>query len=129
MTQATSQSDDRLDRIEAILERFSVGLEETRQLTQSNARAIEETRQLTQSNARAIEETRQLTQSNARAIAVAEEERREWRERLDRENREWKTGIEDTISLVSQGITELGEKIDRLITAITGIQSNGGSNT
>ena len=67
--------------------------------------------------------------ANAQAISLLTTfqatEAQQWRARIDRENAEWKAGIEDTIRLVSQGITDLGEKIDRLIQALTSIRPNG----
>ncbi|MDJ0703204.1 MAG: hypothetical protein QNJ46_07990 [Leptolyngbyaceae cyanobacterium MO_188.B28] len=37
------------------------------------------------------------------------------------EAQQWRAGIDDTIRLTAQGIAEIGEKIDRLIEALTGI--------
>ena len=60
------------------------------------------------------------------------EERLVLAEQLERDRQDWRSGIDDTINLVSQGITQLGNKIDalgdkieRLIQVVTGYQGNG----
>lgn len=63
-----NNSEDRLDRIETLLEVTVQGLSETRKLTESNSRAIE-------SNTRNIAETKKITESNSRAIQAILDQR------------------------------------------------------
>ena len=70
---------------------------------------------MTQANER-LARIEALVESNARTMA----EMQRWQQT---EAREWRAGIDDAIALASQGITEIGEKIDRLIEAITGVSN------
>ena len=70
-----NNSEDRLDRIEGLLEVTVQGLAETRKLTESNSRAIEsntrniaETRAAIAETRSAISEIKTITESNGKAI-------------------------------------------------------------
>ena len=83
-----------------------------------------------------------LDQEREERLAQAEQvqiERLAMAERLEQDRQAWRSGFDDTINLVSQGITQLGNKIDalgdkidtlgnkieRLIQAVIGYQGNG----
>ena len=79
--------------------------------------------------------TEQLEREREERLALAEQSRIErlaLAEQLEQDRQAWRSGFEDTINLVSQGITQLGDKIDalgdkieRLVQAVTGYQGNG----
>ena len=90
---------------------------------------------LARANQEKEERLAQAEQARIERLAQAEQariERLALTERLERDHQAWRSGFDDTINLVSQGITQLGDKIDalgdkieRLVQAVTGYQGNG----
>ncbi|NJR37754.1 MAG: hypothetical protein HC781_01610 [Leptolyngbyaceae cyanobacterium CSU_1_4] len=93
----TNPPSDRLDRIEAILERQA----QQQSITQAQ---LAETRQLTEDNARAWERVQQLVESNARAIAANSDA-------IATSRQEMRTNIEDVVSMISTSVEQA--EIDR----------------
>lgn len=95
-----TNSSDRLDRIETILERITLKQEAAERET----KAI---RSLVESNSLAIEETRKLTESNSRAILAMIDQRTTDRLRIERLEQ-----LTESVAKVQQGMSRLLASID-----------------
>ena len=102
MTQ--SNGNDRLDRIEKIVEANSLAIEETNRAIQETRRSIEETR-------RSIEETKKIAESNSRTIQAMLEQRAT--ERLEHEQRMRRLeNLTESVARVQEGVTRMLVSID-----------------
>ena len=95
-----TNSSDRLDRIETILERITLKQEAAERET----KAI---RSLVESNSLAIEETRKLTESNSRAILAMIDQRTTDRLRIERLEQ-----LTESVAKVQQGMSRMLASID-----------------
>jgi len=95
-----TNSSDRLDRIETILERITLKQEAAERET----KAI---RSLVESNSLAIEETRKLTESNSRAILAMIDQRTTDRLRIERLEQ-----LTESVAKVQEGMSRMLASID-----------------
>ena len=105
-----TNSENRLDRIEALLEVTIQGLSETRKLTESNTRNIAETRT-------AIAETKKITESNSRAIQAMLEQRATDQLKHEQRMRRLEETINNQLSL-QQRLTKLQEGLGNMLVKI-----------
>ena len=117
MTNGSSDSSDRLDRIENALDRFIDGLEGTKAIVNSNSRAIQATSANLDQLTTDLQETKAIVNSNSRSIQAIIEQRAT--DRLQRE--EEKAENEKRIRLLEQTQRELvktSSGIARLLAAM-----------
>jgi hypothetical protein len=123
---------ERLDRIEAILDRLAIGIEETKALANSNAKTIQAILENQGTSRLNLEETKALANSNAKAIqAMLESQathRLEHQERIDRLDdvmtriasvqegmSNWLVAIDDTQPTVLRRLNSIEDKINKLL--------------
>ena len=112
-----NNSEDRLDRIEGLLEVTVQGLAETRRLTESNSRAIESnTRNIAETRA-AIAETKKIVDSNSRTIQAMLEARASEQLRHEERMRRLEETINNQLTL-QQRLTRLQEGLGNMLAKI-----------
>ena len=116
MTQ--SNGNDRLARIEKIVEANSLAIEETnraiqetRRSVEETTRSVEETRRSIEETRRSIEETKKIAESNSRTIQAMLEQRAT--ERLEHEQRMRRLeNLTESVARVQEGVTRMLVSID-----------------